>query len=135
MAVFVLTDAAVTINAVNLSGYVRKATLKTSAEDKDSTAMGATYKARAGGLKDWELTLEFNSDFAASQVDATLWPLLGATSTVTAKATSAANSATNPQFSGSALLKEYSPIDGAVGDMATATASFAGAGTLSRLTS
>lgn len=135
MAVFVLTDAAVTINSVDLSGKVRKATLKTSAEDKDSTAMGATYKARAGGLKDWELTLEFNSDFAAAQVDATLWPLLGTNSTVTAKATSAANSATNPQYSGSALLKEYSPIDGAVGDMATATASFAGAGTLSRLTS
>lgn len=135
MAVFVLLDAAVTINAVDLSGKVRKATLKTSADDQDSTAMGATYHARAGGLKDWTLELEFNSDFAAAQVDATLWPLLGATSTVTAKATSAANSATNPQYSGTALLKEYSPIDGSVGDMATATASFAGAGTLSRLTS
>lgn len=135
MAVFVLIDAAVTINSVDLSGKVRKVTLKTEVDDQDSTAMGATYKARLGGLKDWSMEIEFNQDFAASQIDATLWPLLGATTTVTAKATSASNSATNPQYSGTALLKEYTGIDGAVGDMAMAKASFVGAGTLSRLTS
>lgn len=133
MAVFVLTDAAVTINAVNLSGLVKKVTVKTTADDKDSTAMGATYKARLGGLKDWTMDVEFNQDFGASQVDATLFPLLGTNSTVTAKSTSAANSATNPQFSGTALLKGYTPLQNTVGDLAAATANFVGAGTLSRL--
>lgn len=133
MAVFVLTDASVTINAVNLSGLVKKVTVKTTADDKDSTAMGATYKARLGGLKDWTMDIEFNQDFGASQVDATLFPLLGTNSTVTAKSTSAANSATNPQYSGSALLKGYTPLQNTVGDLAAATANFVGAGTLSRL--
>lgn len=133
MAVFVLTDAAVTINAVNLSGLVKKVTVKTTAEDKDSTAMGATYKARLGGLKDWTMDIEFNQDFAAAQVDATLFPLLGTTSTITAKSTSGANSATNPQYSGSGLLKNYTPLQNTVGDLAAATANFIGAGTLTRL--
>ena len=133
MAVFVLTDAAVTINAVNLSGLVRKATIKTMVDEKDSTAMGATYHARLGGLKDWSLDVEFNQDFAAAQADATLFPLLGVASTCTAKSTSAANSATNPQYSGSAILNDYAPIDGAVGDLATTKASFVGAGPLTRL--
>ena len=135
MAVFVLTDFALTCNAVNLSSYVRKATLKTSADDQDSTAMSATYHARIGGLKDWSVEVEFNQDFAASQVDATLFPLLGSVFTVTGKPTSAAVGTGNPQYSGPALLKEYTPIDGSVGDLATATASLVGAGTLSRATS
>lgn len=133
MAVFVLTDASVTINAVNLSGLVKKVTVKTTADDKDSTAMGATYKARLGGLKDWTMDIEFNQDFGAAQVDATLFPLLGTTSTITAKSTSAANSATNPQYSGSGLLKNYTPLQNTVGDLAAATANFIGAGTLTRL--
>lgn len=133
MAVFVLTDAAVTINGVALSGLVKKVTVKTTADDKDSTAMGATYKARLGGLKDWTMDVEFNQDFAAAQVDATLFPLLGTTSTITAKSTSGANSATNPQYSGSGLLKNYTPLQNTVGDLAAATANFIGAGTLTRL--
>lgn len=135
MAIFVLTDAAVTINAVNLSGLVRKVTVKTMADDKDATAMGATYHARLGGLKDWTVDVEFNQDFNTSQADATLFPILGTSVTVTAKSSSAANSTTNPQYSGSAILKEYSPIDNAVGDLAVTKASFVGAGTLTRLTS
>lgn len=95
--------------------------------------MGATYKARLGGLKDWTMDVEFNQDFAAAQVDATLFPLLGTTSTITAKSTSAANSATNPQYSGSGLLKNYTPLQNTVGDLAAATANFIGAGTLTRL--
>lgn len=135
MAVFVLTDAAVTINSVNLSSLARKVTIKIKADEQDATAMGATTHTRLGGLKDWDMSMEFNSDFAASQLDATLFPLIGTVVPVTVKSTSAANSVNNPQYSGNALLKEYTPIDGSVGDMATATASFSAAGTLNRLTS
>lgn len=134
MAEFVLTDASVTVNAVNLSGMVRKATVKAMADEQDSTAMGAQYKGRKGGLKDSTVSLEFNQNFDAASVDATLWAALGTVVTVVVKPTTAATSATNPAFSGPMLLKEYSPIDGEVGSMATAGAEFTGAGLLSRLT-
>jgi hypothetical protein len=133
MAVFVITDASVTINAVDLSGKVRKATLKISADDQDMTAMGATWQAVLGGIKKGTLSLEFNQDYAAAQVDATLWAAFGLVTTCTIKATSGANSATNPQFSGPMLLKDYTPIDGSTGDAATANADLVIAGALSRL--
>ena len=56
-------------------------------------------------------------------------------STVTVKATSAANSATNPQYSGSVLVSQVNPLTNGVGDLATTSITWNGAGTLTRLTS
>lgn len=134
MATFAFTDAKVVINSVDLSDHVRKVKIHVQADDLDNTAMGGTYKSRLGGLKDWTLDIEFNADFAAAKVDATLWPLIGAVTTVAINPTSAVNSPTNPQYSGSVLVKEYSPMDGSVGDLATTSFTWPGAGTLTRLT-
>lgn len=134
MPSFSFTDAKVTVNGVDLSTYVRQATINVSAAELEDTAMGDTFRSRVGGLKDWSVNLEFNQDFAAGAVDATLWPLLGTTTVVTVKATSAANSATNPQYSGSVLVSQYNPLTNGVGDLATTSVTWQGAGTLSRLT-
>lgn len=135
MATIVLTDAVVTINGVDLSDHITKVTFHGEVDDVDNTAFGSTWKTRQGGLKDGSVDLEFNQDYASSKVDATLWPLLGTTTTVTAKATSAANSATNPQYSASCLVKEYSPLDGSVGDLNKTSVSWPTNGAISRLTS
>lgn len=135
MASFAFTDATVTVNSVDLSDYIRQVTLNVSADELDDTAMGDTYRSKIGGLKDWSVALEFNSDFGASLVDATLWPLLGTTTTVAVKPTSAATSATNPQYSGPVLVTEVNPMGNSVGDLATVSVTWPGAGTLSRATS
>lgn len=132
MATFVFLDGRVEINAVNLSTLVRKITLKPSADAQESTAMGATYRARLGGLKDWNLEVEFNQDFAAALVDATLWPLLGTVTAVKVRPTTGTITATNPEYQGNAVLVDYSPLDGSVGDLAVTKVSFSGAGTLTR---
>lgn len=134
MASFAFTDASVVINAVDLSDHVRSVTLNVEAEDLEDTAMGDTYRSRIGGLKDWSIDLEFNQDFAASEIDATIFPILGTVVTVTVKPTSAAVGATNPSYSGSVLISEYNPLDGSVGDLATTSVSWPGAGTLTRAT-
>lgn len=135
MGSFAFTDAHVTVNGIDLSDHVRKVTIKAEVDDLDNTAMGATYKGRLGGLKDWSVDLEFNQDFAASNVDATLWPLLGTVTTVTVRPTSGSKSATNPEYSGPALVTEYTPMDGSVGDLATTSVSWPGAGVLARAVS
>lgn len=135
MASFAFTDASVVINAVDLSDHVRSVTLNVEAEDLEDTAMGDTFRSRIGGLKDWSIDLEFNQDFAASEIDATIFPILGTVVTVTVKPTSAAVGATNPSYSGSVLISEYNPLDGSVGDLATTSVSWPGAGTLTRATS
>lgn len=135
MASFAFVDARVEINSVVFTGLVRSVTLNVEAEDLEDTAFGDTYRSRIGGLKDWSVDLEFNQDFAASMVDVTLFPLLGTVVTVKVRPTTAAISATNPEYSGSVLVSEYNPLDGSVGDLATTSVSWPGAGTLARATS
>ena len=136
MAKFSFRDGDITINAVNLSDHVANVTLETSSDALETTAMGNTYRERiGGGLNDWSLTLEFQQDFAASEVDATLFPLLGTSTAITVKATSAATSATNPEFQGNVIVSDYTPLSGAVDDVATLSVTWPGAGTLTRATS
>lgn len=119
MAVFAFLDARIELNSVVLSNWVTKVTLDVEVEDLETTAFGTGgWKSRVGGLKDGSLSLELNQDFAASAVDATLWPLLGTVFTAKVRPTSNAISTTNPEFSGSVLLTKYSPFDGSVGDLA-----------------
>jgi hypothetical protein len=135
VAVLALLDAKCVINSVNLSDHITKITLKTQAADLDTTAMGATYQARIGGLKSWSADIEFNQDFAASNVDATIFPLLGTVVAITAKATSGANATTNPEYQGNVLVQDYTPLDGQVGALAKTSVSWPGTGTLTRATS
>lgn len=133
MAATILTDARVEINSVVMTTFVRQVTLSMEAEDQDTTAMGGNgYRARLAGLKDWSVSLEFNQDYAAAAVDATLYPLFATNTTIKIRPTSAAVSATNPEYSGSVLVSEYTPLDGSVGDVSTTTIPFQGNGVLAR---
>ena len=135
MAKFVLTDASVTLNSVDLSDHVSSVTLEINADEIVTTAMGDTFQSRTGGLKDGTLSIEFQQDFAASEVDATLWPLLGTTTTFVVKPTSSAVSSTNPSYSGNVLITQHSPVANGVGELATMSVSFPTSGTITRATS
>ena len=136
MAVFALVDFAMSINSVDLSDHNTKATLHVEADDLETTPFGTSgWRSRIGGLKGGTLELEFNQDFAASKVDATLWAAFGTVVAWTGKATSSANSATNPQYSGSVLITEYTPFDNSVGELAKVSVTFPTSGTVSRATS
>lgn len=127
MAVFVLTDAAVTVNSVDLSDYVTAVTLNYEKDSVEVTAMGATGHKFTGGLQNISLDVTFNQDFAASQVAATLDALVGSTTTVVVKPTSAAVGATNPSYTiTDAFLAATQPVAGSVGDLATMSVSFTG---------
>jgi hypothetical protein len=118
LANFAFTDAKLLINAVDMSTMAKKVTLKTSAAELTNTPFGSTYNTRLGGLKDYTLDVEWNQDFAAAQVDALLFPLLGTVTTFEVRPTSAARSTTNPGYTGSVLIKDYAVVDGKVGDIA-----------------
>ena len=134
MASFVFDDAYVSLGGTDLSDHVRSVTLDTSADLVESQAMGDSWKERLGGLKDWSLSVEFLQDFAAAEVDATLWPLLGTTFTVAIRPTNAAAAPTNPEYTGAGALESYTPLGGSVGELAMAPITVQGAGELSRAT-
>jgi len=100
MSAFVLTNAYVMINNVDLSDHVRSVTIDYSAETPESTAMGVATKQRLPGLLDWKADIEFNQDYASGKVHATLFTLVGVSTTIIVQAVAGAESATNPKLPG-----------------------------------
>ena len=134
MAELVLTDAFISIGGNDLSEHFSSVTIETSAELQEATAFGDDWRTRVGGLKDWSVSADFMQDFAASQLDATLWPLLGTDVAVIIRPTSAVRSAANPQYGGNAILESYPPLGNSVGELATGSISLQGNGPLARAT-
>jgi len=135
MAIFVATDFSVSINgSTALASYLTQVELKTSANDITTTSFGSTWVTRVAGLKEGSVTLQFNQDYAASTVDATLWPLLGAQATVVIKPTSTAVSSSNPAYTAVALVTDLTPVSGQIGDLATFSVTWPTSGTVSRAT-
>jgi len=132
MAQFVLTDASITVAAVDLSDHVQSITLDDGADIVDASNMGDTYHARLGALKDWSVQVTFQQDFASGKVDPTLDTLVGTSVALVIKADSGAVSATNPSWSGNAILESYQIIGGGVGDLAISPVTFQGNGNLTR---
>jgi hypothetical protein len=135
MAIFVATDFSVSINgSTALASYLTQVELKASANDITTTSFGSTWVTRVAGLKEGSLTLQFNQDYAASTVDATLWPLLGSNATVVIKPTSTAVSSSNPAYTAVALVTDLTPVSGNIGDLATFSVTWPTSGTVSRAT-
>lgn len=132
MAVFVLKDASLTVNSVSLSAYVTSITLNYEFDQIETTGMGATGHVFTGGLQNVSLDVTLNQDFAASTVAPTLDGLVGTTTTVVVKPTSAAVGATNPSYTiTNAFLAAVQPVNGSVGDLASMSVTFTG-GTIAK---
>ena len=135
MAVFVLKDASLTVNAVSLSSYVQSISLDFAVDSISVDSMGNNGHQFIGGLQNNSVSVTLNQDFAASQVAATLDALVGTTTTVVIKPTSSAVGATNPSYTiTNAFLAATQPVNGAVGDLAQMSVTFTG-GTIVKATS
>ena len=122
MAKLVLTNAYVTINGVDLSDSIASVTLSTSRDAVETTAFGSTgARTRVAGLIDNSVTLEFHQDFASGEVEATIYPLLGTATAVVVKPNGSVTGATNPSYTFDALVTEWTPVNGAVGELASAS--------------
>ena len=133
MATLALTDLTLTVDAKALSPDGVKVDLDYSAEELEDTAFGDTTKSRIGGLKDWGGTMEFNQDFGATPApDVDLFGIVGTVVAIAAKPTSAATSATNPEYQGNALITGYKIFGQSVGELAKAVLTFMAAGDLTR---
>jgi hypothetical protein len=132
MAVFAATDYKVTVNGNNLSDRLQSVELSLESDDLETTAFGDTFRTRVGGLKTGTITLTFFQDFAAGEVDATLFPLYNTIATVVVVPTSSSVSATNPSYTTNCLVNQYQPFASSVGDIATISVSWPTTGTVSR---
>jgi hypothetical protein len=126
MARIVLTNVDVEIAGVNLSDHIASVSLSSTWDAVETTAFGggnvpAAARTRQAGLVDNAVTLDFHQDFAAGEVEATIYPLLGTVAAIKIQPVNAAISSDSPQYQFSALISEWTPVNGAVGELATAS--------------
>jgi len=130
MARIVLTDVAVVITTAagttDLSDHVASVSISSTWDAVETTAFGggnvpSAARTRQAGLVDNAVTLDFHQDFAAGEVEAVIYPALGAIAALRISPTTGAISASNPEYQFNALLSEWTPLNGAVGELATAS--------------
>jgi predicted secreted protein len=124
MAVYLNNTVVVTLNSVVLSDHVTSATINRVFDELEVTAMGDTAHKFVKGLEASTITLDFLSDTATANVNATLQAAWGTTVPITLKQTSAAVSPTNPLYSTTILVNNTTDINGAVADLATQSITF-----------
>ena len=120
MAKLVLKDANIVFNGTDISANVASVTLSTSAAEVPTTAFGSSAITRVSGLIDNSVTFSIHNDYNA--IDGLFFPLVGSTAVtcvIKPNGTAAASSA-NPSYTFQALVVEWQPINGAVGELATA---------------
>jgi hypothetical protein len=135
MAKLVLTACNVTLNGSAISDNVAAVTLSTSAAEVPTTSFGSSAAVtRVAGLVDNSVTFSFHNDFNA--IDGLIFPLIGSTAvTCVVKPSGAAVSTANPSYTFSVLCTEWTPINGAVGELNTADVTWPISGAITKATS
>jgi len=135
MAKLVLTNPSVVIAGTDLSTSISSVTLDTKYDIIETTSFGSTAKTRVAGLADNSISIEFFQDYAAGSVEATIFPLLGTAASIVIKPVATTVSTTNPSYTVSALVSEWQPLKGGVGQLATASTTWSISGAIAKATS
>lgn len=141
MAKYVLRNAGVAFDGVDVSTLIREVAVECAAAEVSFTAMGAGGEQRSAGIRDDKFTFTAYSDFAPAKLHATIASKFVAAGTIEVKVTPSQSGTVgeaNPLFVGYVPLLTYSPVSGAVGDAAmtplempvSGTITFATVGTL-----
>ena len=128
MAKQVLTNVAVTFGTANtdITSYVASVTLSLSKAEVATTSFGSSgATTRIAGLADHSITLELHQDYPT--IEKLFYDAFNAGTavpmTVKPNGTGAAGS-TNPSYAFNVLPLTWTPVAGAVGDLATASVTY-----------
>lgn len=133
MAKYVLKDPVIVFAGSTITSSCASVTINLTADDVETTAFGSDWRTRIGGLKSGTVDFEMHQDFGSGGIDGLFFPNLGGTVAVSVRpGGTAVVSATNPSYSFDVLVTEYSPVDGAVGDLSTTSVSLPITGPVSR---
>lgn len=106
-------------DGVDLTDHFASVLVNMSSEEIDTTTYADDNKRRAAGVGDDSFELTVHHDFDPGSVDEVLWPLHAAGSDflVRVRASSDPVSASNPEFVGTCILLQYSPLAGDAGEL------------------
>ncbi|SCL43157.1 Phage tail tube protein [Micromonospora pallida] len=135
MPIMVLKAAYVALNGSDRSANTSKAELSMEVEEKDVTTFASNgWKEVAGGLASGGLAVTFKNDLAAAALDSVMWPLFGTVVPFEVRASNAVVGTSNPKYTGSILIKNWTPIAGAPGDVNEASYTWPTSGPVTRAT-
>ena len=130
-----LSNPSVTINSVDLSNQCTAATITYTVEALENTAFGATARTYTAGLQNNSVTVTLYQSYAALETEVSVYSLVGTTTSIVIKPSSAAVSATNPSYTfAQTSLESHTPINASLGELSTIDLTFTG-GTLTKATS
>lgn len=130
MAKFLLTDAYIEVNGVDLSDHAFSVDMPQTRDRIDVSGFNSTgAKEFLPGQTEETVTIGFLQDFASSEVHSTLEPLYRNSSTflLRIRPTSTVISSTNPEFRGTAALFTYNGLSGEISNRAEISVEFASA--------
>ena len=139
----VLTNAYVVFASNDISQYVTSVSLSTSYDVIDTTGISTTGAARTrlAGLADNSITIEFNQDYADNALEEiingtnTTNGTVGLIAAMEIRPVNAAASASNPKYTFNALVAEWQAVSGAVGELATVSATWPISGPITKAVS
>lgn len=136
MAKTFASSTVLTINSVSYQSQCSQADLKADAAVLKATNFSSGgWEENLGGLKKYQLVVKFVKDSDLSGLDAVMFAALGTTLPFTLTRVSGAVSASNPQYSGTILIVQWTPIMGAVGVLYEGSYTWDGSAALVRATS
>lgn len=118
MAIGPIKNARIEVNGNVISDHVSEVSIETERDEVDVTAFGASNKVNVAGLGDATITITAFNDYAAASLDSIFFPLSTSNTpfVVKVRPDAGAISTSNPEYSMTALMFNYTPIDVAVGE-------------------
>lgn len=125
MAIFMGNQVAVVVGTTNtISTFVNTVSLNRELDVVDITALTDSVANAITGVERSTLNLELYNDFASNSVNALFENALGTKLNIQLIPVSTTVSATNPRYSMSCLISNWTPINGSIDGVASVSVSF-----------
>ena len=122
-----LSNPSITINSVDLSDQCTSAVINYVSEQLENTTFSNTSRSFTSGLYSNTVTVTLYQSYAASETEASIYSLVGTTTTLVLKPSSSAVGATNPSYTlTGAFLSAHTPINASLGELSTIDLTFSG---------
>jgi len=124
MAIFMGNKVAVIVGTSTISSFVSTVSLNREVEAVTITAMNDTVQNMIGGVEVSSVNLELFNDFAAASVNTLFEDAIGSKLAIKLIPVTGTVSATNPSYSMSCLITQWTPINGSTDGAATASVTY-----------
>ena len=124
MAIFMGNKVAVIVGTSTISSFVSTVSLNREVEAVTITAMNDTVQNMIGGIEVSSISMEIFNDFAAASVNSLFEDAIGSKLAIKLIPVTGTVTATNPSYSMSCLITQWTPISGSTDGAATASVTF-----------